>query len=604
LATATVSSLVVEYLRRIGVRYVFGVPGRSVNSLLKDLHFGEADGERVPKLIIGRHEGASAFMADGYARASGSLGVCLVCSGPGATNAATGILCAHADHSAVMLLSGESPTTDFARGAFQCGAGPRANVVKMFEAIAGHSRLASNPDEVVAELHLAAESALAPTRKAVHLSIPMDVAAREVNASMPRLVDRDLSQGCDTAGFDKAARTLLGARRPLLLLGSGCALALAGQRDSRAWRTRLEALRKRVVERHSIPVATTPKAKGLFPEDHPLSLGNHGIAGSEWVLRYLRCETLGKGQPPYDALLVMGSALAQWSTAGFDRVLLPKGPLFQLDRDPTVFGRAYPETTGIVGDSTWALDRLIELGEATEPSAYSESRRDFVESVVKAVPMWIDDAARQGSSHPILPQRVMAELQSVLDRPAILDRGVNLFCDIGNSTGWAWHHLCVRSPHRAFFNTGMGSMGWASGAVLGGKLGDPGRFAVALSGDGAFFMNGSEVSTAWQHRIAATWIVFQDNNMGMVSQGMNATHESPARTGFEPYYELGDSDLVGFAASLGADAYGASSAGEVGELLPGMLAAAEKRNKPQVLVVRIDGREVPPYPHNRLPSLG
>jgi acetolactate synthase-1/2/3 large subunit len=193
----------------------------------------------------------------------------------------------------------------------------------------------------------------------------------------------------------------------------------------------------------------------------------------------------------------------------------------------------------------------------------------------------------------------MAELQSVLDLPSVRDRGVNLFCDIGNTTGWAWHHLCIGLPHRTFFNTGMGSMGWASGAVLGGKLADPERYALALSGDGAFFMNGSEVSTACQYGIPATWLVFQDDNMGMVTQGMNATHESPTHQGWESYYRLGDSDLVSFAASLGADAYGASSAGEVAQLLPGLLTLAEKRRKPQVLVVRIDERQTPPYPHNR-----
>jgi acetolactate synthase-1/2/3 large subunit len=280
-------------------------------------------------------------------------------------------------------------------------------------------------------------------------------------------------------------------------------------------------------------------------------------------------------------------------------VLVPRGPLFHVDVDTAVFGRVFSPTTGIVAEAGWALDRLIQLGQALAPSRFVEARERLLREDVKSVPMWLGDSARQSTAHPVLPQRVMAELQGVLDRPSMLDRGVNLFCDIGNSTGWAWHHLCIRPPHRAFFNTGMGSMGWASGAVLGGKLADPERFALALSGDGAFFMNGSEVSTAAQYRIPATWIVFQDDNMGMVTQGMNATHDSPDRRGWESYYRLGDSDLVNFAASLGADAYGVSGAGDLDQLLPGLLVAAEKRRKPQVLVVRIDERETPPYPHSR-----
>lgn len=598
MTTATVSALVVDYLRRIGVRYVFGVPGRSINSLLRELHFGEVGGDRSVQFIVGRHEGASAFMADGYARASGALGVCLVCSGPGATNAATGVLCAQADHSALLVLSGESPTMDFERGGFQCGAGPAANLVQMFAAITAYSCLLAEPEEAIARLNVAVQRALSPSRKAAYVSIPMDVAAREITTTPPTPMQTEPGPEPDVATFDLAVRVLLTSHRPLLLIGSGCARALSGMRGDPAWRARLESLAN-VAERHQIPVATTPKAKGLFPEDHPLSLGNHGMAGSEWVLRYLGGRKLGPAEPPYDALLVIGSALTQWATAGFDPILVPEGPLYQVDVDPNVFGRVFSPTVGIVGDATWALDRWVELGQRTEPSELVDERGRFIRDQVKSVPMWLDDEARASTSHPVLPQRVMAELQSVLDRPSVLDRGVNLFCDIGNSTGWAWHHLSIRPPHRTFFNTGMGSMGWASGAVLGGKLGDPGRFALALSGDGAFFMNGSEVSTAWQYRIPATWIVFQDDNMGMVTQGMNATHESPTRRGWESYYRLGDSDLVSFAASLGADAYGVSGPGELGELLPGLLAAAEKRRKPQVLIVRIDERETPPYPHHR-----
>lgn len=592
--TTTVSALVVEYLRRVGVRHVFGVPGRSIHSLLEELHFGEEGADGGVRFIVGRHEGASAFMADGYARASGGLGVCLVCSGPGATNAATGVLCAHADHSALLLLSGESSTADFARGGFQCGAGPTVNLVQMFAAITGRSALCTDPRHVMVELEQAVASALAPSRAAAYLAIPMDVAAAETRTALPEVVSTSPAVAADPQVFEGAVRSWLNANRPLLLIGSGCARALSGLRGDPAWRSRLDALGS-ALTRHQLVVATTPKAKGLFPEDHPQSLGSHGMAGSEWVLRYLGVD----GGSPYDSLLVLGSALGQWATAGFDRTLVPDGPIFQVDVDATVFGRVFPTATGIVADATWALDRLVQLLRTEAPNGAAEARGRFVRDTVKAVPSWLDDHKRKSTAHPVLPQRVMAELQCVLDLPAITDRGVNVYCDIGNSTGWAWHHLSIRPPHRLFSNTGMGSMGWASGAVLGGKLADPERFALALSGDGAFFMNGSEVSTASQYRIPATWIVFQDDNMGMVTQGMNATHQSPGHRGFESYYRLGDSDLVSFAASLGADAYGVSGAGDVSQLLPGLLLAAEKRKKPQVLVVRIDERETPPYPHVR-----
>jgi acetolactate synthase-1/2/3 large subunit len=327
------------------------------------------------------------------------------------------------------------------------------------------------------------------------------------------------------------------------------------------------------------------------------------MAGSEWLLRYLKADTLWSEQPAYDALLVIGSGLAQWATAGFDPALAPDGPMYQVDCDAAVFGRAYPNTTGIQGDASLALQRLIQLSANLEPTLFAEERGTFVKQTVKAVPAWLEAEARASQAHPILPQRVMAELQHTLDAPWALARGVNIFCDIGNSTGWVWHHLQIRPPHRAFFNTTMGSMGWASGAVLGGKLGDPNRFALAISGDGAFFMNGSEISTALQCRIPAVWLVLQDDNMAMVTHGMSATHQNPpSASGWASHYALGDSDLVAFAAGLGADAYAASAAGDVIELLPGLMRAAEMRRKPQVLVVRIDALATPPYPHLRPPT--
>jgi acetolactate synthase I/II/III large subunit len=591
-----VGSLVIDYLRQVGVEFVFGVPGRSIHSLLRELAFVER-GEGAIRFIVGRHEGASAFMADGYARSSGRLGVCLVSAGPGATNAATGVLCADSDHSPLLLLSGECATADFHRGGFQCGAGVRTNVVRMFEAITTRSRLAMDPANVVHELDLAVRAALSTPHRAAHLSVPMDVAA-SFTSQVAGAVHTEARTLDDASGFEAAVKCLLSAQRPLLFLGSGAAGALSGPHPSPQADARLEAL-IRVVERHQLPVATSPKAKGLFPEDHPLSLRNHGMAGSEWLLRYLQGANLWSDEPAYDALMVLGSGLKQWATSGFDACLVPSGPMFQVDADPSAFGRAFPSTIGLLGDATRAIENLTEIAAVLEPSSSAARRSQFITTRVKAVPPWLNEAARTSDAHPVLPQRLMAELQTVLDSPLILERGLNLFCDIGNSTGWVWHHLSIKRPHRSFFNTGMGSMGWASGAVLGGKLGDPHRYALAISGDGAFFMNGSEVSTAAQYRIPATWVVLQDNNMNMVTHGMNATHKSPANTDWDSFYELGDPDLTSYAASLGADAYAASAPGEIVDLLPGMLRAAEKRRKPQVLIVRINELEKPPFPHQR-----
>jgi acetolactate synthase-1/2/3 large subunit len=185
------------------------------------------------------------------------------------------------------------------------------------------------------------------------------------------------------------------------------------------------------------------------------------------------------------------------------------------------------------------------------------------------------------------PQQLMTELNGQL-RP-----DMDLYIDMGNCTGWATHCLRIAPPTRIFYPCGLSSMGWSCGAVIGGKVGRPERAAVALTGDGSFLMNGTELLTASRYRVGTVTVVLNDNFLGMVNHGERAQDGSfPLEDSF---YGLGDPDLVAFARSLGARAYPINQPGQLEALLPEVLRRADEDRQPQVIIARIDYREVPPY---------
>jgi len=212
---------------------------------------------------------------------------------------------------------------------------------------------------------------------------------------------------------------------------------------------------------------------------------------------------------------------------------------------------------------------------------------------------WSGPGARLSDDVPIRPQRLMFEVQKVLDAHPLCQRGANIFCDVGNVLGWVWHHLTLSPPHRLWCNTTMGAMGWANGAVIGGKLAQPSRPALALLGDGALLMNGTELSTAARNSVGAVWVVLFDNAMTMVAQGMAVTHTGSSERDWHEEYGLGNPDLAGFCRALGAHAVDVHDPRDLGARLAEALEGSRACAQPHVVVVHIDPSQRPPFPHLR-----
>lgn len=581
----TVARLIVEYLKLEGVTDVFGIPGGGLAHFLTELKNDRAS----VRYVICRQETGAAYIADGYARVNGGLGVVVVTSGPGATNALTGAMNAQAGGTSMLVITGEVAQEYYGLGYLQEGVDATLNVNEVYAHSVGSSTILPGAAGALNLVPEALRAALSVPGAVAHISLPDDVSGEEIasgpgqpvyfptNSSHYRAVPR----GTNEADVRKAFELLTGAERPLILLGNGARRAL---RDNAC--EHLSTL----VERFAIPVITTPESKGIFGEDHPMSLRVWGAAACEWPQYYMG-PTDGDH---FDALLILGSALGELATGKWNPLLKPDGPLIQVDLSQPAIGRAFPVDLGIVADVGEVLAGLASLARAANPdSGAVRARESLVADIKKSHSPFHDPGKMKSGADPMMPQALMRCVQEVVDaQPG----GANLFIDSGNCFGWASHYLEVKRPSTYHIALDMGPMGFAVGSVIGGKLADPSRPAIAVAGDGAFMMQGAEVSTAHRYGIAPVWIILNDDNLGMVTQGQAHFFPDKEEPGiWAELYELGHPDLVKYAEGLGADACEVHSVEEARKALEEAIRRADEDRKPQVIVARVDPGEIPPY---------
>jgi acetolactate synthase I/II/III large subunit len=538
-----------------GVEHIFGIPGGPLTPLYEAL---AARG--TIRHVLAKHEAGAAFMANGYARVRHGLGVCCTTSGPGGTNALTGIASSYADSVPVLLITAQVATATFGRGAAQESTPFGVDLVEIYRPITKLSTMLLNVDRTQALVQQALRTALSGRPGPVHLSLPADLVKRPAPFATVRASQyRTASRPVDRDAAAEAARLLHNAERPAILAGTGVAIsgAYAELRD-------LAVLR-------SIPVATTPKGKGVFPENHPLSLGVFGFTGHPRAEAYLLSGEI-------DVLLTVGTSLGETATHAWDRRLAPKRALVQIDIDPRELGKNYPADLGIVGDAGATLREIFLELEELEPEEPSRSL-DPLRALRQTVPRLVDPELCHSEMVPIKPHRVLQEMREALPPEALL------FVDIGNSMLWAGHYYEAREAGTFFLSIGLGSMGHAIAAAVGGKVGAPDRPVVVLGGDAAFAMNGMEVHTAVELGLQVVWIILNDGGHGMVHHG---EHLMRGKDLIGARFRV-PLDIAGLAEAMGARGVRAASPAE----LRGALAEALAHPGPTVIDVRIDGDEVP-----------
>lgn len=547
-----------KYLEQEKVKYIFGIPGGPLMPLYDALY-------DLPAItpILTKHESGAAFMASGYSRVSGGLGVCCATTGPGTTNLITGVAVNYTDSTPILFITAQIATQAFGKGAFQDSTSYTINAPEIMRPITKYSQMATSCERIPEMTKEAIRQALTGVNGPVHINIPTNFMNKEIDVDFtPPESYRVKGEIFDRKRVKEATRFLLQAQRPAMLVGNGVNISRAHQEI------------RELAERLIIPVATTPKAKGAFPENHLLSLGVFGFGGTPLADKYLLSEEV-------DVLLCIGTSLGEVSTHAWDRKLQPRLAFIQIDLDPSQIGKNYPVTVGIEGDAKTVLQEMFfQINRDLRWLTYTPrlTAKDIY-FFKKQYQYFINEEKMLSEEIPLKPQRLIKDLRDSLPIDAIV------FCDIGNHLAWALHYFSCYLPLTFFHTFDFGAMGYATAACIGGKLAAPNRTVVAIVGDGCFMMNGMEVATAVNYNIPVVWVVFNDARLGMVYHGQQLQFK-------ERYIasSFNRVDIAKIAQGLGAQAVKVDKPGELKNIMPEVIAS----HKPTVIDVLIDADEIPP----------
>lgn len=546
----TVAEGLATAFHSLGIRHAYGVCGGAQALLWAAL-------SKHLDLLHFRHECGAAFAAAEAHFANGRPVVVFTTTGPGITNALTGLLAARSEGAKVILVSAYASAPRRGRGGIQETSGYTMPTSALFEA--GHwfddAAIVETPDQVPQILRRMASGLRRAGGYVAHLSIPNAVQGALLPQPLPRLADA----GSNLVGGN-------GSRPAVNPAAVAHCVELLSARPFAIWagfgaRNAAPALLE-LAERAGAPVMCSPRAKGVFPEDHPLFVGVTGMGGhGAFAAEYMR------EHAPH-RVLVLGTRLGE-PTSFWNAALVPDGGFVHVDVDPMVPGVAYPQA---------------------ETYAVQAEANDFLGALLAAWPAGVT------FDPPILPRPHPRHLEpdgTGLVRPAALMDAIQLavvdgsdaivLAESGNSFTWATHCLRFAQPGRYRVSTNLGSMGHAATGVLGAALGH--GSAVAIVGDGAMLMNCSEVNTAAKRGLSAVWIVLNDGRYNMCEQGMAALGMADlADARFPPV------DFAQLAIAMGAGGLRVERESD----LAGALTQALSANGPFVLDVLIDASQIAP----------
>ncbi len=470
------AQILVECLKREGVDTIFGYPG--ARTLL--LHDALLDDPDIRHILV-RHEQAAAHAADGYARTTGKVGVCLSTSGPGATNLVTGIATAYMDSVPMVALTGQVTTMDIGNDAFQ-----EADIAGITRPISKHNYVVTDIKDLARIIREAFYIARTRRPGPVVVDLPSDVIAAVSNDGIPEQVTRRGYQDSPQLNFKqlkRAAAMINKATRPLIYAGGGVV-----QSNS-------SGLLRAVAEKAQIPVTHTLMGIGLVDPQSPLAVGMLGMYGAWYAnMAVNQC----------DCLIAIGARFDDRVT-GKVASFAPNAKIIHFDIDPASIHKVVQEGLPIVCDAGEALQQLVELVEPRDRSAWLTEIAVFKEQ---------GPLPRDQREH-IMPHEVMEALHEVAgDNPVVAS-------DVGLSQMWTANYFPFSQPRQYITSGGLGTMGYALPAALGAAIGNVERPVFAINGDGAFQMNCQELATCAQYGIPVKCIIINNGKLGMVRQFQN-----------------------------------------------------------------------------------
>lgn len=473
------SRILLESLRKEGINTIFGYPGGVVLPLYDALFDFDI------RHILTRHEQGAVHAADGYSRSTGKVGVCLVTSGPGATNTVTGIATAYMDSIPLVVLTGQVPTALIGNDAFQ-----EADIVGITRPCTKYSYLVKDVNDIAKTVKEAFYIASTGSPGPVLIDLPKDVLISEARFSYPESVHlrsyKPVYKG-HIQQIKKVARTMLDSQRPVLYVGGGTISSNAS-----------DELR-RLAHLTQAPVTTTLMGMGAFPSDDPLSLGMCGMHGTfQANMAMQEC----------DLLISLGARFDDRVTGNVSK-FSPKSVKVHVNIDPTAIGKSIAIDLPVVGDVKHVLKDLIDLlsGEKRAWKKDLKPWRDQIESWRETFPL----KYRQGEG-AIKPQYVVEKISEMTKGEAIIAT------DVGQHQMWSAQYLKFKKPRSFLTSGGLGTMGFGFPAALGAQAAFPGKTVVAITGDGGFQMNSQELITAVQYNLPVKIAIINNHFLGMVRQ--------------------------------------------------------------------------------------
>jgi len=540
---------VIELLKAEQVRHIFGIVGSTFLDVLDVLY----DDKSVEYINV-RHEQGAAFMADGLARVTGTPAVCLVTSGPGATNLLTGIASAYVGHSPVVAISGGPTFGHYYKDAFQ-----ELDLISMFKPVTKLAMQVNKPERIPEIMHYALRSAMTGRKGPVFLDIPRDMLNDQVIQTEivpPEYYRPEHPQLPHPEAIREAVQLLQQAERPLLLVGGGATWARANE------------LVVRLSEQQALPMITAYGRNDAVPNAHLHYIGPLGRAGAPEAAAACRRA---------DLLLVLGSRLGNFTTYYDQRYIQPGTRIVQIDIDSRDIARTYPVALGIQADAGETVVALLEgLSQTPVPATRAAWMQEAQDLRTKR------QARLQGEANlntlPLKPQRVYVELRRVLPPETIVT------LDAGAAPAYGYDRLHFSHPRTFFTPLDLGGLGFAFPVALGAKLGRPGAPVLAIHGDGGFLMNAQELETAVRHGINVVTLVMNNNCWGSEKAYQKHFYN-------ERYVgaDIGNPRYDHFANLFGAQGYYVEHADQIGDTIQ----AALRCGKPAVVEIPIDPNEFP-----------
>jgi acetolactate synthase-1/2/3 large subunit len=471
------SRALIKALEREGVDVVFGIPGGAIMPVYDELLNSGL------RHVLARHEQSAAHMADGYARASGRVGVCMATSGPGATNLLTGVATAYLDSTPLVAITGQVPTHMMGRDAFQ-----EIDAVGIYTHVTKYSFQPQRPEEIPWTVRAAFFLASTGRTGPVHIDLPKDVQTGEAEMAFPDAVEiRGYRPYVppDPAAVARALDMLLESERPIILAGGG--VIKSGAHDYLL----------QLAESALIPVASTLMGKGAIPEDHPLALGLVGMHGTVQANKLVN---------EADLILAIGVRFSDRTTMEV-RGFAPDARIVHFDVDPTEVSKNVRASHAVIGDLRSSLRLLLEMFRERARTGNWGAWRRRVNEVSSE---WRDRIL--GTKSEFSPPYLLRAMREVLPPGAIVAT------EVGQNQMWAALYFRALRPRTFITSGGLGTMGFGFPAAIGAKAARPDVPVVDIAGDGSFMMTMNSLATSIDEKLPVIVVILNNSSLGMVAQ--------------------------------------------------------------------------------------